>query len=161
MRMRKWSPLRWMLMPLQRCLGGTNRDCEYNWVILMHGPQGLCDLKGLFCWGQPARGWLQNHQISHCFLLRWCCQFLAFQGGYFEENLQLFFLTIVAQQCKWNDEKMQVSFRFYAVFILQYLFWYAYSFGHLFLLHLLFMLFSVSINRKMFQWLNSRLSAEQ
>lgn len=134
--MRKWSPLRWMLMPLQRCLGGTNRDCEFNWVILIHGPQGLRDLKGLFCWGKPARGRLQNHEISHCFLLRWCCQFLTFQGGYFEENTVLFSLHNCSQEWKWNDKKMQVSFRFHAVFILQCLLWYAYSFGHLFCLYL-------------------------
>lgn len=38
-RRRKWSPPRRMLMTLQRCLGGTNRDSEYNWVILMCGPK--------------------------------------------------------------------------------------------------------------------------
>lgn len=95
MRMRKWSPLRWMLMPQQKCLGGTNRDCEYNWVILMRGPQGLCDLKGLFCWGKPARGQLQNHEIRHCFLLHWCWQFLKFQEYILTKYSTFFFSQLL------------------------------------------------------------------
>lgn len=71
-----------------------DKDWEYNWVILMHGPQGLHNLKGLFCWVKPAMGRLQNHEISHCFPLHWCSQFLVFQGGYLEENTVLFSLHI-------------------------------------------------------------------
>lgn len=130
---------------VQRCLGGTNRDCEDNWVILMHGPQGLCDLKGFFCLGKPARGRLQNHEISHCFLLRWCCQFLTFQGGYFEENIVVFspHNCCPAMVMEWwkNASLLQVS----CYLLLQCLFWYAYSFGYLFFLYVLFMGFFLLI----------------
>lgn len=48
MKRRKLSFLKNMIIPLQSFLRGTNSDSEYNWVILMHCSQGLCDLKGLF-----------------------------------------------------------------------------------------------------------------
>lgn len=143
-------------MPLQRCLGGTNRDCEYNWVILMHGPQGLCDLKGLFCWVQPARGRLQNHEISHCFPLRWCCQFLTFQGGYLEENIVLFSLLLCCpamEMERWeNASLLQVSCSLHTTMsVLMYLqFW---SFFFLYF----FPDFSVVINRKSFSCLKLEL----
>lgn len=45
---RKLSLLRHMIIPLQSFLRGTNSNSEYNWVILIHCPQGLCDQEGLF-----------------------------------------------------------------------------------------------------------------
>lgn len=148
--MRKWAPLRRMLMPLQRCLGATNRGCEYNWVILMHDPQGLWDLKGLFCWVNPARGRLQNHEISHCFPLRWCCQFLTFQGEYFEENIVLFSLHACgpAMEMEWweNASLLQVSCSLRTTMsVLMCLQLWSFFFFFRF-----FPAFSVIINRKMF-----------
>lgn len=132
MKRRKLSILRNMIIALQSFLRGTV-TLTMTELFLCFAPKGSVTWRVCLA----ARRWLQNQEISHCFLLRWYCQFLTFQQGYFEENTLVFLFMPFAQRRKWNDDKVQVSFRFSAFFILLCLFWWVYKYGHFFLLFFL------------------------
>lgn len=107
-----------------------------------------------------ARGWLQNQEISHCFLLHWYCQFLTFQQGYFEENTLFFLFMLFARQREieieiewWEDASvLQISrFLHTPMSVLMGLHIWSFFF------FCSFLPFQVFTNKQMFSWLKIEL----